>query len=178
MQNQLTKPEDVQVAGEIIWQFTEPFGNEAYVRASTLLNAVRGIVWRNGLCTETGALKVWRYLEGRMVEPEWLIEMVNAYVYRLGMTKLKGEVADRMAEAISWASLSVGLPGEMKKLCTPTVDVKNTLVKSPVLMFLFSLGQCDYQQRLADVGIEKILAGHKPAKPATPNANAQPGAKA
>jgi len=162
MQNQLPKADDVVIAGEIIWRFTEPYGGDAYVRASNLLNAVRGIIWRNGICTETGFLKTWRYIEGKMVEPEWLIEMVNEYVYRLGKGHLEQVVAPRQAEAIAWVKNSLGLPAEMKKLSSTTDDVRVALVQSPVMMFLFSLSQCNYQQRLADIGIEKIMAGQKP----------------
>lgn len=180
MQNQLTKPDDVRVADEIIWRYTEPYGSEAYIRAATLLLAIRGIVWRNGTCTEAGALKTWRYIEGKQIDMEWLIELVNEYVYRLGLDRLRTEVSERQAEAITWMSNSIGLPAEYAKLTSPKVDVKNTLTKAPFMMFLFSLGQGDYQQRLADIGIERILAGHKPkATAAAPAATAAPvGGKA
>lgn len=181
MQNQLTKPDDVRIAEEAIWRYTEPYGNDGYIRASTLLLAVRGIVWRNGICTEAGAVKTWRMLEGKMIDMEWLLEMVNEYVYRIGIDRLRNEIADRQADAICWMSTTVGLPPEYPKLSSAKVDAKALLAKAPVMQFLFSLSQCDYQQRLADVGIERIIAGQKPTKPqaaaAAGNANAVPGAK-
>ena len=164
MQNVQTSPDDVKVAEGILSRMTEPFGDDAYIRAANLLTFVRTITWRNGITSPDGALRVWRMLEGKQIDMEWMIEMVNEYVYRMGLTTLQNEVATRQAESLAWVSLTVGIPKEVKQFADDNEKIREGLSKSPLLMFLFSLSMCNYQQRLADVGIAKLLAGQKPRR--------------
>lgn len=160
----MQKPNDIEVADAIITRFTEPFGNEAYIRASKLLLLARSIVWRNSITSEAGALKVWKKLEAEQFQMEWIIEMVNEYVYLIGMTTLQNDVAKRQAEALSWIKNAQGIPTENKQLSNTAAEIQDGLSKNPMLMFLYSLSLGQYNKRLSDLGIERLLAGQKPKK--------------
>jgi aspartate/glutamate racemase len=95
---------------------------------------------------------------------EWIIEMVNEYVYLIGMTDLQQDVAKRQAEALSWVKNAQGIPTENKQLSNTAEEIQQGLAKNPLLMFLYSLSLGLYNKRLADLGIERLLAGQKQRK--------------
>jgi hypothetical protein len=160
----MQKPNDIEVADSIISRFTEPFGNEAYIRASKLLLLARSIVWRNSITTETGGLRVWKKLSAEQFDMEWIIEMVNEYVYLLGLTTLQNDVARRQAESMSWLKNAQGIPSENKQMSQTAEEIQSGLGKNPLLMFLYSLSMGQYNKRLADLGIDRLMAGKKPGK--------------
>lgn len=158
----MQKLNDIEVADSIIARATEPFGNEAYIRASKLISLSRSIVWRNSITTETGAARVWKKLEAEMFQMEWIIEMVNEYVYLIGLTTLQQDVSKRQAEALSWLKNAQGIPTENKQLSSTNEEIQQGLAKNPLLMFLYSLSLGQYNMRLSAHGIERLLAGQKP----------------
>lgn len=160
----MQKLNDIEVADSIIARATEPFGNEAFIRASKLISLTRSIVWRNSITSETGALKVWKKLEAEQFQMEWIIEMVNEYVYLIGLTTLQNDVAKRQAEAIGWLKNAQGIPGENRQLSNSPEEIATGLSKNPILMFLYSLSLGHYNKRLADLGVERLLTGQKPKK--------------
>lgn len=164
MQQPIQKPNDIVVADSIIARATEPFGNEAYIRASKLISLSRSIVWRNSITSETGAARVWKKLEADMFQMEWIIEMVNEYVYLIGLTYLQNDVAKRQAEAMSWLKNAQGIPTENKQMSNTCEEISQGLAKNPLLMFLYSLSLGQYNKRLADLGVERLLTGAKPPK--------------
>jgi hypothetical protein len=161
----MQRPTDIEVADAIIARATEPYGNEAYIRASKLISFSRSIVWRNSITSEVGAGRVWKKLEGDMFQMEWIIEMVNEYVYLIGLTNLQQDVAKRQAEALAWLKNAQGIPTENKQMSNTAEEIQQGLAKNPLLMFLYSLSLGQYNKRLADLGIERILAGQKPKAP-------------
>lgn len=160
----MEKPNDILVADSIIARATEPFGNEAYIRASKLISFSRSIVWRNSITSETGAARVWKKLEGDMFQMEWIIEMVNEYVYLIGLTNLQMDVSKRQAEALSWLKNAQGIPTENKQLSNTNEEIAAGLAKNPLLMFLYSLSLGQYNRRLSELGIERLLTGKNPPK--------------
>jgi hypothetical protein len=160
----MQRPNDVEVADAIIARFTEPAGNEGYIRAAKLLLLARSIVWRNSITSEAGGLRVWKKLSAEQFDMEWIIEMVNEYVYLIGMTNLQQDVAKRQAEALSWVKNAQGIPTENKQLSNTAEEIQQGLAKNPLLMFLYSLSLGLYNKRLADLGIERLLAGQKQRK--------------
>jgi hypothetical protein len=160
----MQKPNDIEVADSILARYTEPNGAEAYIRAAKLLIFARRIVWRNAVTTQTGAARVWKQLESELFDREWIVEMVTEYVYLLGMTQLRTQIAPRQAEAMAWVKDSMGVPTEMAKLSSTESDMSQGLAKNPLLMFLYSLSLGMYNKRLADVGIERLMAGGKVPK--------------
>lgn len=160
----MQKPNDIEVADSIIARFTEPFGNEAFIRASKLISLSRSIVWRNSIATETGALRVWKKLSAEQFEMEWIIEMVNEYVYLIGLTTLQQDVSKRQAEALSWIKNAQGIPTENKQFSNTNDEIQQGLAKNPLLMFLYSLSLGGYNRRLGELGIDRLLAGKKPGK--------------
>lgn len=153
---------DVQVAQQILARKTEPFGDQAYVRASNLLNFATSAVFRNGLLTENGLGKLWKQMENAGFEMEWVIDLVTEYVYILGAQAITSEIAPRMAGALSWVKESIGVPKEYSDMSTARDAMIVGFSKNPLTMFLFSLSLCNYNQRLSDVGIARIL--NKPGK--------------
>lgn len=158
----MQKPIDIEVADSIISRHTEPAGNEGYIRAAKLLLLSRSIVWRNSISSEAGALRVWKKLSADQFDMEWIVEMVNEYVYLLGMTTLQQDVAKRQAEALGWMKNTQGVPLENKQFSNSSEEIQQGLAKNPLLMFLFSLSLGQYNKRLSDLGIERLLAGGKP----------------
>jgi hypothetical protein len=160
----MQKPNDITVADSILARFTEPSGNEGYIRAAKLLLLIRSIVWRNSITTEAGGIRVWKKLSAEQFDMEWIIEMVNEYVYLIGMTTLQTDVAQRQAESMAWLKNAQGIPSENKQLSQTAGEIQDGLGKNPLLMFLYSLSMGQYNKRLSDLGIERILAGQKPKK--------------
>ncbi|MNG41019.1 hypothetical protein D3C84_1299300 [compost metagenome] len=63
---------------------------------------------------------------------------------------------------MAWLKNAQGIPTENKQLSQTAEEIQVGLGKNPLLMFLYSLTMGQYNKRLADLGIERLLAGQKP----------------
>lgn len=144
------EPSDADIADFILGKSSEPLGRDGLIRAAELLTLIKTFVWRTNLVSDKGALKVYGKLEAHF-DMGWILSMVDQYVYRIGLVKLKSEVAKRQAEAIGWMKASKGLPAEMITLSSQATSIEEGLANNPLLMFLVSLSMGRYEYRLFEL---------------------------